>query len=616
MHSVATIASPPTESTAAAPVAPPSDPQIPTLPSRARRQAAISCLERISTAIATSGMGGYHSSDDDDEKEEQEQDEEGNMSSAQDDVEDRKPTATNESITNRIRKRNHPCKTLGGKKRKCEEQEPPNEQPEESEAPSPCCICLEIPTAEDLASISGCSHPFCFGCIEKWAERENTCPLCKARFLNIERVNFCGTNNSEKSKKVTNRDQRTDFSFMNSLTGIGMFANLETHGTWPTHIAQLLFSGLGASSIHEGFGEAARTGAQTRHVERVRTREREATGRNPHPPRVGFSSRRPSNVTASMGNRRAPASGTSHREPFTDFLERVNAHRQQQEQIQRIRANVEQVSAFASAAAAAGGGSSSTSTSYRHTFAPFSHATTTRRTTTTTTTESTSPWSSSRSSFHVHVGPHSSSQMAGSSTASPLAFSPFGSPSPSTSPARSGAPSAAAAASSIAHASILGNPFASINITRREEEEEEEILSTLAPESYVQRLRSELERANEQPDEEEEILSAISPSTYIQRLRRELERTSAQFQFSASATTAAGPGRRTGVASFHPEALRRSAFHYSSVRPMRNNRGLGEIGGSTYDNQAGRSAETALEIDDSDSDDDDVVEVVAVEAMM
>ena len=32
-------------------------------------------------------------------------------------------------------------------------------------------------------------------------------------------------------------------------------------------------------------------------------------------------------------------------------------------------------------------------------------------------------------------------------------------------------------------------------------------------------------------------------------------------------------------------------------------------------NEAGRSAETALEIDDSDSD-DDVVEVVAVEAMM
>jgi hypothetical protein len=31
---------------------------------------------------------------------------------------------------------------------------------------------------------------------------------------------------------------------------------------------------------------------------------------------------------------------------------------------------------------------------------------------------------------------------------------------------------------------------------------------------------------------------------------------------------------------------------------------------------AGRSAETALEIDDSDSDDDDVVEVLAVEAMM
>jgi hypothetical protein len=215
LATAAQVASPPIDFTVASPVAQPSEPPTATLPSRARRQAAISCLERISTAIATGGMGGYHSSDE--EEEEVKED-----TSPSHDMQDRKPTASSAYISSRIRKRNHPCKTRDGKKRKCEEHEAPTKQPEESETPSPCCICLEIPTPEDLASISGCSHPFCFGCIEKWAERENTCPLCKARFLNIERVNSSGTN-CEKSKKVANRDQRTDFSFLNSLNGIGMF---------------------------------------------------------------------------------------------------------------------------------------------------------------------------------------------------------------------------------------------------------------------------------------------------------------------------------------------------------------------------------------------------------
>lgn len=190
---------------------------------------------------------------------------------------------------------------------------------------------------------------------------------------------------------------------------------------------------------------------------------------------------------------------------------------------------------------------------------------------------------SSRSSILPPVGPHSPSRMAGSPAASPLAFSPFGSPSSPTSPETSGAASSAAVASNdIAHASILGNPFASINLSRREDEEE--------------------------------LLSAISPSTYIQRLRRELERTSEQFQFSASmsTTTTTSPARRTSVTSFHPGALRQSAFLYSSVRPLTANLNLGGMGGSSYENEAGRSAETALEIDDSDSDDDDVVEVLAV----
>lgn len=78
-----------------------------------------------------------------------------------------------------------------------------------------CCICLETTTAYDLAKIDGCEHRYCFTCIEKWAERENTCPQCKARFLKIERVHKVKKqknepNEVENVKEVNNRDQRSD----------------------------------------------------------------------------------------------------------------------------------------------------------------------------------------------------------------------------------------------------------------------------------------------------------------------------------------------------------------------------------------------------------------------
>jgi hypothetical protein len=125
---------------------------------------------------------------------------------------------------------------------------------------STCCICLEIPTYEELCTIKVCIHSFCFSCIERWADQENTCPLCKMRFHTIERVNRaplspkkrkgggCGGDVAEggggrggrsggvgcggargggacsgerNSKRVRNRDQRSDVhSFINPLEGI------------------------------------------------------------------------------------------------------------------------------------------------------------------------------------------------------------------------------------------------------------------------------------------------------------------------------------------------------------------------------------------------------------
>lgn len=95
-------------------------------------------------------------------------------------------------------------------------------------------------------------------------------------------------------------------------------------------------------------------------------------------------------------------------------------------------------------------------------------------------------------------------------------------------------------------------------------------------------------------EEEEDILSALSPASYLRRLHREMDGDGERY-------------RRYEVAAA------------SSVNPpvfgaLRGN-DSSNVDGSGRCVRAGTSAETALEIDDSDSD-DDVVEVVAVEATM
>eukprot|EP00580_Thalassiosira_gravida_P008974 CAMPEP_0201651838 /NCGR_PEP_ID=MMETSP0493-20130528/43761_1 /ASSEMBLY_ACC=CAM_ASM_000838 /TAXON_ID=420259 /ORGANISM="Thalassiosira gravida, Strain GMp14c1" /LENGTH=147 /DNA_ID=CAMNT_0048128277 /DNA_START=73 /DNA_END=513 /DNA_ORIENTATION=+ len=52
-----------------------------------------------------------------------------------------------------------------------------------------CSICLDSPTnLKDVATIRGCGHRFCFGCIQNWAEAKRVkllCPLCKKEFNTI-----------------------------------------------------------------------------------------------------------------------------------------------------------------------------------------------------------------------------------------------------------------------------------------------------------------------------------------------------------------------------------------------------------------------------------------------
>lgn len=123
-----------------------------------------------------------------------------------------------------------------------------------------CIICLCEPDDDDLAKINGCDHQFCFECIEKWSERENTCPLCKERFTEIDRVNErkrqrADDSDEEKksSKKVKNRDQRADLHPSHALEGL--LANLGAASFFPPHIARLMMASnddLGASPRRAG----------------------------------------------------------------------------------------------------------------------------------------------------------------------------------------------------------------------------------------------------------------------------------------------------------------------------------------------------------------------------
>ncbi len=100
---------------------------------------------------------------------------------------------------------------------------------EQSDASKKCCICLDVPKSSELAKLDGCSHPYCFDCIDQWAARENTCPQCKARFTKIERVHKIkskkkrgksGEGCTINVKNVKDRDQRSDYRNHNQLQSL------------------------------------------------------------------------------------------------------------------------------------------------------------------------------------------------------------------------------------------------------------------------------------------------------------------------------------------------------------------------------------------------------------
>mmetsp|Transcript_17683 Transcript_17683/g.50914 ORF Transcript_17683/g.50914 Transcript_17683/m.50914 type:complete len:328 (+) Transcript_17683:167-1150(+) len=159
------------------------------------------------------------------------------------------------------KRRSSPASTRPSKRaRTASLKQPPSEkeaipEPESEEedtkpaAAQSCCICMCDVKLDDLSCINGCDHRFCFECIEKWSERENSCPLCKNRFTKIDRVNKKKKHGKKNSKKVRARSQRTDLL-------PGMDALLASFAARHSQNSRLLFAtaGIAFAGVHGGMG--------------------------------------------------------------------------------------------------------------------------------------------------------------------------------------------------------------------------------------------------------------------------------------------------------------------------------------------------------------------------
>lgn len=161
-------------------------------------------------------------------------------------ADDTETVQANVVATNKHRKRSSsstPRKRARSSPHKQQASSPATEDDDEKKpaATESCCICMCDVDCDDLAGISGCLHTFCFSCIERWAERENSCPLCKIRFTKIDRVNKKKKKGQKNSKRVKQRDQRSDLGPGAALEGL-LASFAQRHGSAP-NIARLIFSG-------------------------------------------------------------------------------------------------------------------------------------------------------------------------------------------------------------------------------------------------------------------------------------------------------------------------------------------------------------------------------------
>ena len=482
-------------------------------------------------------------------------------------------------------------------KKKIKKEEDNLEEEESKEkangSPKTCCICLEEPTDQELATINVCDHHFCFTCIDKWSDQENKCPLCKVRFYKIDKVHKpkkrkagdaegIGDDDERSSKRVRNRNQRCDhLDFLNHPLE-GMFASLESGGTWPTHIAQLLFSGLGGapSSLNGGSLNAPR-------------RNMPSSSRHPSSREAALANARRQHEAAASRVASLRADIAARRQERAERLAERTARMQDWEESRRARtaarearmarmASLDRQLADLSAARASLVGRGGSTTSSASAIPARSQASRVNRGGVSSNPpyhrspfdiDTTSPWLSSSASSAMR-------QSQEGRTSSRHSFPPES--------------SRRRRATSTTAASVAGGrrDDSTLLLQPGEEEEEERLLSTLSPSSYMRRLHREMNGGSS--------AQYAFNTTRPPRWRRNIHQ--------QSAAGAPPPPPSSASSSSFRERMERIQRIRSSMRERTTTRARAEARAAL-----GPPVQEAIEIDSDDDDDDDVVEVIAVE---
>jgi len=84
-----------------------------------------------------------------------------------------------------------------------------------------CCICMDAINFATNNCITPCGHTFCFQCLAKALEKNNTCPCCRAVLMEEEKADDDETIWSEFSDDI--EDDEETLSEDEVLTGFRMF---------------------------------------------------------------------------------------------------------------------------------------------------------------------------------------------------------------------------------------------------------------------------------------------------------------------------------------------------------------------------------------------------------
>jgi len=133
----------------------------------------------------------------------------------------------------------------------------PKSPPNNGSQEDVCSICLDVPTA--ISSLDSCKHYYCYRCIYQWSKQSNTCPLCKARFHSITKIEE--QNNSHKRKRESSNDKGRKKSKRDGVTSVphrDMQAGPHIPFAAPVAMIQLLLSHMSGAAFFGGARPAPR----------------------------------------------------------------------------------------------------------------------------------------------------------------------------------------------------------------------------------------------------------------------------------------------------------------------------------------------------------------------